>query len=100
MRFPVALSAGPFLLLAAALAAAQQYSLGDGVYTAEQAERGKAQFEERCRPCHGDLRSNTGVRELAGDAFMADWSGLTLGDLLDRVRSMPPSQPRSQTTNR
>jgi hypothetical protein len=95
MRFPVALSAGPLLLLATALAAAQQYSLGDGVYTSEQAELGRAQFEERCRPCHGDLRSNTGVRELAGDSFMADWSGLTLGDLLDRVRSMPPSQPRS-----
>ena len=95
MRFPVALTAAPFLLLATALAAAQQYSLSDGVYTTEQAERGKAQFEERCRGCHGDLGSNTGVRELAGDTFMADWSGRTLGDLLDRVRLMPPSQPRS-----
>jgi len=95
MRFLVALNAAALLLLATAFAAAQQYSLRDGVYTSEQAERGKAQFEERCRPCHGDLRSNTGVRELAGDTFMADWSGLTLGDLLDRVRSMPPSQPRS-----
>jgi mono/diheme cytochrome c family protein len=82
------------VLLTTSLVAAPQQSLSDGVYTPEQAQRGKATFEERCRACHGDLRSSTGVRALVGDAFMADWSGLTLGDLLDRVRTMPPSQPR------
>jgi mono/diheme cytochrome c family protein len=68
-------------------------SVWDGVYTEEQATRGKGIFAQECAKCHGaDL---TGVDEapaLSGGAFLANWDGLTVGDLSERIRiSMPPN---------
>ena len=40
----VAMALAPF--------AAAQETIADGVYTAEQAERGKALYEENCQSCH------------------------------------------------
>lgn len=69
-------------------------STRDGVFTAEDAQRGRSAYEQHCQECHGvDLGGGVG-RRLTGDAFIADWSGVGLDRLLDRVRSMPPAAPR------
>ncbi|HEV2201185.1 MAG TPA: cytochrome c [Bryobacteraceae bacterium] len=70
-------------------------SVWDGVYTADQANRGRALFGQECAVCHGD--SLTGADEapaLIGGAFLANWDGLTVGDLFERIRiSMPANSP-------
>ncbi len=70
-------------------------SVWDGVYTDDQAKRGEALYQKECAKCHG--ASLTGGEEappLAGAAFLANWSGTTMGDLIERVRTtMPPDAP-------
>ncbi len=70
-------------------------SVWDGVYTEEQAGRGKTVYNRECASCHGDaLMGGEEAPPLAGDAFLADWNGLTVGDLFDRIRrSMPQDNP-------
>ena len=72
-----------------------QRSVWDGVYTEEQARRGETLYGKECASCH---REDTGGEEasaLAGPAFLANWDGLTVGDLCERIRvSMPPDNPR------
>jgi mono/diheme cytochrome c family protein len=74
---------------------AKPRSVWDGVYTEEQAGRGETLYARECASCH---RNDTGGEEasaLAGPAFLANWDGLTVGDLYERIRvSMPPSNPR------
>jgi S-disulfanyl-L-cysteine oxidoreductase SoxD len=85
------LLAAPILALAAQ---GTSRSTTDRVYTAAQAERGRAHYETTCQPCHGaDLRGGVAAA-LVGDAFVADWSGLGLDRLFDRVRTMPPNTPQ------
>ncbi len=70
-------------------------SVWDGVYTEEQAKRGASLYGKECASCH---RGDTGGEEasaLAGPAFLANWDGLTVGELCERIRvSMPPDNPR------
>ena len=70
-------------------------SVWDGVYTEQQAKRGGAFYGQECSACHGD--SLTGADEapaLSGGAFLANWDGLTVGDLFERIRiSMPANNP-------
>jgi mono/diheme cytochrome c family protein len=74
-----------------------QRSVWDGVYTGEQAKRGKARYAEQCASCHGDtLAGGESAPPLAGGEFLANWNTLTLGDLFDRTRStMPQNKPGS-----
>src|SRR5215467_888294 len=70
----------------------QSRSVRDGVYTEEQKNRGRAQFNEKCSMCHNeDLSGGEIAPALFGGNFMANWNGLTVGDLFERIRqSMPP----------
>jgi S-disulfanyl-L-cysteine oxidoreductase SoxD len=70
-------------------------SVWDGVYTEEQAKRGEALYEKQCSTCHGDkLAGRESAPPLTGGAFMANWNGLTLGDLFERIRrTMPQDSP-------
>src|SRR5579862_844709 len=72
-------------------------SVWDGVYTDEQATRGKALYSEQCASCHGgELTGGEMAPPLAGGEFMAGWDGLTVGDLFERIRiSMPQNAPGS-----
>jgi mono/diheme cytochrome c family protein len=74
-----------------------QRTIWDGVYNNEQAKRGEAAFVEACSNCHGrTLEGADMTPALTGGAFMANWDGLTLGDLFDRIRtSMPADRPGS-----
>jgi S-disulfanyl-L-cysteine oxidoreductase SoxD len=70
-------------------------SVWDGVYTAEQAKRGEALYANNCASCHGSaLGGGESAPPLTGGEFFANWNGLTLGDLFDRIRvSMPADRP-------
>lgn len=70
-------------------------SVADGVYTDAQADRGQTAFAAQCAPCHGQtLQGNGEAPALTGADFTADWIGLTLGDLFDRIRTtMPQDTP-------
>ena len=70
-------------------------SVWDGVYTEEQAQRGEPLYRANCASCHGDTLKGSGeTPPLSGGPFMANWNGLTLGDLFERIRrTMPQDKP-------
>lgn len=71
----------------------------DGIYTGEQADRGEALYKDWCASCHGpDLSGGDLAPGLAGGEFVWNWSGLTVGQLFERLRiSMPQENPSSVT---
>jgi mono/diheme cytochrome c family protein len=85
----------PILALAAILAAQTTRSVWDGVYTTDQAKRGQELYAKQCASCHGDdLSGGESAPPLTGVAFLANWTGLTVGDLFERTRvSMPQNDP-------
>jgi mono/diheme cytochrome c family protein len=82
-----------------ALHAQTSRSTWDGTYTAAQAARGQAVYDERCASCHGeDLGGRDMASPLAGADFLTNWDGLTLDDLFERIRTtMPADAPQSLT---
>ena len=72
-------------------------SIWDGVFTDEQANRGKGLYSENCASCHGsELTGGEMAPPLSGGEFMSGWDGLTIGDLFERIRiSMPQNAPGS-----
>ena len=87
------------LPLATAMVLAQEQSVWDGIYTDEQANRGKQLYSDACASCHGpELTGGEMAPPLVGGDFTADWNGLTVGDLFERIRiSMPQNAPGSLT---
>ena len=72
----------------------------DGVFTAAQAQSGKALFTERCEVCHGpDLMGTPGGPGLAGGIFKFKWAGKqTVGDLFALMTAaMPADAPGTMT---
>jgi S-disulfanyl-L-cysteine oxidoreductase SoxD len=74
-------------------------NIWDGVYTDDQAARGKAQYNTSCSSCHMEDLSGSGqALPLAGDAFTDIWEGQTMADLLGLVQgTMPQDKPGSLT---
>jgi len=72
-----------------------------GVYTAAQAERGRAVYEEHCIECHhGDLDPQNTASRLIGDRFLDRWREETVEYLFNFVStSMPRRAPASLTKN-
>ena len=91
------LTVASLLTLAATIEGrAQQRTVWDGVYTAEQATRGEALYGEHCVRCHGaNLQGNgESAKPLTDAAFKSTWNDVPLGALFDRVRlSMPQDKP-------
>jgi mono/diheme cytochrome c family protein len=83
----------------AALVAGQASSSpGVAVYTAAQADAGRASYQATCAACHSvDLSGNGDAPELAGRAFMESWRTQTTGDLFKYVQGMPPGGPHLAT---
>ena len=78
----------------------------DGVYTAAQAERGKALYTQNCLRCHGaNLEGSTGEVtpgvaggvSLSGDHFKQDWYSSSVNDLYNKISRTMPAQPPSLT---
>ena len=70
-------------------------SVLDGIYSNDQATRGKAGYAEACASCHGEKLEGRGqTPPLAGSDFTSNWKGMTVGDLLDKMQvSMPADKP-------
>ncbi len=79
------------------LAAAQEKSQWEGVFTEEQAKRGEPLYSQYCASCHGpDLAGGEMAPGLTGGEFSSNWNDLSLGDLFERMRvSMPQNSPGS-----
>ena len=78
---------------------AQGVPVANGPYSASQAERGKAVYEQSCSTCHGSsLRGGANefaAPALAGPFFYEKWSGRPLGELFRyAVENMPPDQTK------
>ncbi len=67
----------------------------DGVYSGEQAKRGEQLYHKECAMCHGPhLTGGESAPPLTGGEFLSNWSGLSVGDLAERIRkTMPSSKP-------
>jgi len=74
-----------------------QRDVWNGVYTAEQAARGKVAYAENCAACHGDTLAGIDVAPaLVGGGFLNNWNGTSAGDLFSRIKTtMPLSAPGS-----
>ena len=87
------------LMLGAALtqgfAQAPARTVWDGVFSAEQVNSGKIFYDRKCASCHGaELTGVEMAPGLEGSAFLANWSGQTLGDLATRIKTtMPANDP-------
>src|SRR5947209_3363166 len=66
--------------------AAQDPTVWQGVYSAEQADRGRTAYERHCASCHGNDLAERGTEALLGEAFMRNWSESSVYDLLETIR--------------
>ncbi len=90
----VVAAAGGFFL-AAIRAQAPSRTVWDGVYTEEQADRGRSVYDERCAACHGSALEGVEMAPaLTGSEFLSTWNGQSVGDLFERTRiTMPEDDP-------
>src|ERR671930_87027 len=76
-----------------AVAVAQQPAAP--VYTAEQADAGRAAYTASCSGCHlPDLKGSFEAPQLAGSNFLNQWGDKAVADLYAYLMaSMPPTDP-------
>ena len=88
------------LLVNAASVAQSGDSIWSGVFTAQQAARGAADYSTNCASCHSvDLRGNSNTPSLLGMSFMFIWEDRSLGELYTKMRDeMPSDRPGSLST--
>ena len=78
-------------------AASGRGSVWDGVFTEDQAARGKSTYEQECASCHLDDLLGDGIApSLTGAAFDFRWDELSVGDMRAAIRAtMPQGAPAS-----
>lgn len=87
---------GVTVLAVAAISQIAVHSVSDGVFTAQQADRGKASYATNCAVCHGDQLEGGGESgpSLSGDDFTLAWGGHTIAELVNRIHdTMPANEP-------
>ncbi len=85
------MAVGPAAATEAWAAQEDRTTVWDGVYTAEQAARGKVVYDTSCGACHlPDMSGSDEARPLAGERFMQDWREDTLHTLFVRIRNLMP----------
>jgi mono/diheme cytochrome c family protein len=79
------------------LTAQSEKTVWSGIYTAEQAARGKEKAVAACGSCHGmDLKSGDLAPTLVGDDFIGHWYDAKLSELVMKVNTtMPADAPGS-----
>ena len=93
----------PLLLVAATIAqlAAPVKSVWDGVYSKEQADRGKKSYNSLCTRCHGEtLLGNDAAKPLVGMEFLERWEGKSVGELVELTRTNMPSDGPGKLTRK
>jgi mono/diheme cytochrome c family protein len=95
LRFTFGVAVGA-LLVAATLASGQSFqpfrTVWSGVYTKEEATRGKEQAAQICSRCHGvDLKGGA-ARALTGSAFFDRWHDLKVLDAVAYIQSAMPHE--------
>lgn len=70
-------------------------SIWDGIYTNDQAAKGATLYATNCASCHGAQMKGKGqTPPLEGMDFLSNWTGMTVGDLFDKIQtSMPADRP-------
>ena len=68
-----------------------------GVFTAAQAQSGRAIYEQNCSACHGANFEGSGdAPALAGGTFMLKWGPKMVSELFGEIlQNMPPTNPGS-----
>jgi len=83
------------LVLTCAIAGKAQNTeprIWQGVYTTDQAERGKTSFNSSCLRCHGDKLQGNTAPALSGDRFFTTWGNEPIASLFAKIRdTMPPN---------
>jgi len=76
---------------------ANESRIWSGVFTALQAQRGKADFEKSCSNCHNsDLNGSVRAPSLRGERFMQNWQNGSGDQLFVKLRdSMPANYPET-----
>jgi mono/diheme cytochrome c family protein len=75
-------------------------SVWEGLYTAAQAERGKATFDRSCSRCHNaNLRGSDRGPTLVGNEFLGSWLDGTLEALFSFIRDSMPDGNASTVTD-
>ena len=76
------------------IGAAQQAA---GVFTAEQAQSGRAIYDRNCSACHGaDFEGSGDAPALGGGTFMLKWGPKMVSELFGEIlQTMPPTNPGS-----
>ena len=91
MRKPPLLILSIPLFLTAATTAPSR-SILVGVYSKDQAARGKTAYSTLCARCHGDnLMGNDDAPQLVDKPFIEKWNGKTLAALVDLTQKKMPS---------
>ena len=92
-----------FSLVVATIAqsAAPVKSVWDGVYSKEQADRGKKAYNSLCARCHGEtLLGNDAAKPLVGKEFLERWEGKPVSELVELTRTNMPSDGPGKLTRK
>ena len=84
-----------FLAAGYAQQTASPKGIWDGIYTAEQAKRGKAEFDQTCSRCHNlALIGSERGPAIKGSTFLSHWDKGSVADLFIKIRdTMPEGGP-------
>jgi S-disulfanyl-L-cysteine oxidoreductase SoxD len=72
-------------------------SNADGIYSADQSQRGEALYQKQCVSCHGSALDGVGpYPPLSGDEFLSKYEGQPTLNLYDMIQKlMPATKPGS-----
>src|ERR1700740_3079195 len=86
-----------FPLLAAALVLPPAAQTPPPIFTAAQAQSGRAIYDQNCSACHGAAFEGSGdAPSLAGGTFMLKWGPKMVSELFGVIlQTMPPTNPGS-----
>ena len=92
-----AFTIGVSLVVAAVAFGQTSRTVRDGVYSDEQAQRGRTVYDTKCASCHDG--SSMGP-QLKDDTFLEDWENKNVRTFYSRILStMPENEPGSLSEN-